>query len=194
MDCAKVGGLIRTLRREKGYTQLQLAEGLNVSDKAISKWERGLGCPDVSLLPDLSRLLGVNLEELLRGELDANELVGGNMKKLQFYVCPSCGNLITATAEAAVSCCGKTLQPLAPQKPDEADRLRVEVIENEYYVSTEHEMTKTHYIPFVAVLTGDSVYLRRLYPEWNLQTRLPYVRHGLMVWYCTRHGLFTQAF
>ena len=69
MDCAKIGELIRRLRREKGYTQRALAAEIGVSDKAVSKWERGLGCPDVSLLGALSAKLGVNLEELLAGEL-----------------------------------------------------------------------------------------------------------------------------
>ena len=102
MDCTKTGGLIRALRREKGLTQLQLAEKLRVSDKAVSKWERGCGCPDVSLLPELSGILGVELEKLLSGELDVNDPVGGNMKNLKFYVCPDCGNITTASEEAAV--------------------------------------------------------------------------------------------
>ena len=50
MDYTKTGRLIRMLRREKGLTQLQLAQKLHVSDKAVSKWERGLGGPDVSLM------------------------------------------------------------------------------------------------------------------------------------------------
>ena len=54
MDCEKIGKLIRSLRRERGLTQLGLAEQMHISDKAVSKWERGLGCPDVSLLPELS--------------------------------------------------------------------------------------------------------------------------------------------
>ena len=53
MDCEKTGKLIRRLRQEKGYTQAGLADRLHVSDKAVSKWERGLGCPDISLLPQL---------------------------------------------------------------------------------------------------------------------------------------------
>ena len=51
MDLSKVGKLISTLRKEKDMTQKQVADLMNISDKAISKWERGLGCPDVSLLP-----------------------------------------------------------------------------------------------------------------------------------------------
>ena len=54
MDLSKVGKLIYTLRKEKDMTQKQVADLMHISDKAISKWERGLGCPDVSLLPELS--------------------------------------------------------------------------------------------------------------------------------------------
>ena len=69
MDNAKIGKLIYHLRQEKEMTQLQLAEQLNISDKAVSKWERGLGCPDVSLLPELSQILNVDLEKLQKYQL-----------------------------------------------------------------------------------------------------------------------------
>lgn len=63
MDCSKVGNLIYTLRTEKGMTQKALANAMNISDRTISKWERGAGCPDVSLLRELSDILGVNIEK-----------------------------------------------------------------------------------------------------------------------------------
>ena len=190
MDQTKTGGLIRALRTQKGLTQKALAETVGVGDKAVSKWERGLGCPDVSLLPELSRVLGVGLETLLTGRLDANDQERGNMKKLNFYVCPDCGNLITAATEVGVSCCGRTLLPLEPQKPE--DPLSVEKIDDSWFVSSPHPMTKDHYISFVALLTGDTLFFRRLYPEWDLQTRIPAFGHGILLWYCTQHGLFRQ--
>ncbi len=192
MDCKKIGKLIYSLRKERNLTQQKLAEYMNISDKAISKWERGLGCPDISLLPELSNIFGVNLENLLAGELDANDLVGGNMKKLKFYVCPSCGNLLTGTTEAAISCCGKKLPVLVPQKAMDTEKLTVEIIENEFFITTEHEMSKEHYITFIALLTGDSIMLRKQYPEWNIQTRIPCFGHGMLMWHCTNHGLFFQ--
>ena len=109
MDNVKIGKLIYKLRKESNMTQLQLAEMLHISDKTVSKWERGLGCPEISLLADLSRVFGADLEKLLSGQLDANEERGGNMKKLNFFVCPECGNVITAMTEAGISCCGKKL-------------------------------------------------------------------------------------
>ncbi len=69
-------------------TQKQLADAMNLSDRTISKWERGLGCPDISLLIQLSELLNVNIKEILSGDLISNEFVGGNMKNTKYYVCP----------------------------------------------------------------------------------------------------------
>jgi transcriptional regulator with XRE-family HTH domain len=192
MDNEKIGRLIFSLRKEKNLTQKQLADFMNISDKAISKWERGLGCPDVSLLPDLSNIFGVNLEELLSGELDVNELIGGNMKKTRFYVCDCCGNLLTSAGEAAISCCGKKLNPLEAKKAEEGERLSAEIIDNEYFISSNHEMNKNHYISFVALLTGDSLLIKKQYPEWDLQLRLPRIGRGMLFWHCTSHGLFYQ--
>ena len=192
MDNEKIGKLIYGLRKERNMTQLQLAEILHISDKTVSKWERGQGCPDISLLVDLSCVLGVDMEKLLSGQLDANEERGGNMKKLNFYVCPECGNVITAMTEAGISCCGKKLQPLEAVKAPDEERLLVENIENDYYISSDHPMLKEHYISFVALLTGDTLTLKKQYPEWDLQVRIPGRTHGKLIWYCTEHGLFYQ--
>lgn len=192
MDNFKIGQLIYRLRKEKHMTQLQLANQMNISDKTISKWERGLGCPDVSLLPDLSKILNVDLEKLLSGELDINEVSRGDMKKLNFYSCLTCGNLIFSMADANISCCGKKLKAIQPQKANESEKLSVEIIENDFYITSEHQMTREHYIAFVALLTGDSIMLRKQYPEWGLQVRIPVFAHGKLLWYCTKHGLFYQ--
>lgn len=193
MDSVKIGRLIHTLRKEKGLTQLQLAQALHISDKTVSKWERGLGCPDLSLLPGLSSFFHVDLEKLLSGELELHDALGGTMKNMKFYVCPNCGNLVTAMTDTAVSCCGKKLEALQAQKTKDEEKLTVEKIENDYFITAEHEMTKEHYITFIALVTGDSVTLRKLYPEWNLQTRLPMIKHGMLFWYCTKDGLFYQT-
>lgn len=92
MDQMKTGMLIRMLRQRRQMTQLQLAERIGVSDKAVSKWERGRGAPDISLLPALS----------------------------------------------------------------------------------------------------EALVMKKLYPEWGLEVRLPHFAHGTLLWYCTRHGLFAQ--
>ena len=72
MDCQKVGDLIYRLRKEKQLTQKELANQIGISDKTISKWERGLGCPDVSLLKDLSEIFQINIEKILDGKLTSN--------------------------------------------------------------------------------------------------------------------------
>ena len=63
------GNIIAELRREAGFTQKTLAEALNITDKAVSKWERGLSLPDIALLPRLSALLDADIELLLQEDL-----------------------------------------------------------------------------------------------------------------------------
>lgn len=62
-----LGQTIASLRKQQGMTQLQLAEELNVTDKAVSKWERDLSCPDVHTLPRIAELFGVSVDELMQG-------------------------------------------------------------------------------------------------------------------------------
>ncbi len=68
MNQQKIGNFISELRRKKKLTQQELAKKLGVTDKAVSKWERGLSCPDISLLIPISDILGVTINELLIGE------------------------------------------------------------------------------------------------------------------------------
>ena len=190
MDPVKTGKIIHLLRKEKGLTQKQLAEKMFISDKTVSKWECGAGCPEISLLRQLADILDVEIDALLKGQLDQNDRNGGNMKNLKFYVCPVCGNLLTATGEASVSCCGKVLEPTEIKKAESDEKLSVELIDNEYFVSSSHEMTKDHYITFVALLTGDTLIMRKQYPEWDLQTSIPRIAHGRLIWHCSKHGMF----
>ncbi|MBU9737044.1 helix-turn-helix domain-containing protein [Diplocloster agilis] len=190
MNNIKIGKLIYNLRKEKNLTQVQLAERMNISDKTVSKWERGFGCPEVSLLPELSTILDVDLENLLSGELDRNEILGGSMKNLQFYICPACGNMVTAITDTNMSCCGKKMKALKPQKANENEKLTVETVENDFYITSDHPMERGHYIAFIALLTGDSILLKKQYPEWDLQVRIPVLAHGRLLWYCNKHGLF----
>ena len=192
MNQSEIGALIRDLRAQKGLTQRHIAQQLGVTEQAVSRWERGIGLPDPALIRDLALTLGVNADTLLSGCIAENDKDVGNMKKTKFYVCPVCGNILTSAADAQITCCGRSLAPLAPQKADAEDKLNVEIIEDEYYISSDHEMTRDHFVSFVALLTGDTLILRRLYPEWNLSARLPRLAHGTLIWYCTRHGLMYQ--
>ncbi len=192
MDQIKTGELIKRLRTDMGLTQKQLAERISVSDKAVSKWETGSGCPDISLLSALAEVFGTDIQVLLSGEIDKNESEVGNMKKLKFYVCKDCGNIITATSEAAVTCCGNRLSALEPQKAEESEMLKVEDIGGELYISSDHEMTKEHFISFAAYQSDSSFMMFKQYPEWNVQFTLPLYRSGRLVWYCTKCGLMYQ--
>lgn len=63
-----LGAMIASLRKEKGMTQLELAEKMGVTDKAVSKWERDLSCPDISSLPKLAEIFDISVDELLQGK------------------------------------------------------------------------------------------------------------------------------
>lgn len=192
MDQIKTGKLIRFLRQKQNLTQLALAEKINVSDKTISKWERGCGAPDISLLPLLSEALSVDMESLLKGTLEENDMSNGNMKKLKFYICPECGNLVFTTDDTDVCCCGQKIMPLSAQKVEPEHKLNITRDDSEWYITTDHEMRREHYISFLAFLTGDTLIVKKQYPEWGLETRLPFFAHGTLIWYCTQHGLFFQ--
>jgi len=191
MNYEKVGSLIFSLRKEKGMTQKQLAEEINISDKTISKWERGMGCPDVSLLQKLSGVLGVNVEKLLSGDLQPNHADKGNMKRTKFYFCPICGNVLTTTGMSDISCCGRKLNALIPKEFDESHELHIENIEDDFYITFKHEMSKDHYISFIAYVDCSRILLEKLYPEQSGEVRFPRMRGGKMYCLCNQHGLFT---
>ena len=77
MNAEKTGALIKQLRTNKNLTQAQLAELVNVSDKAVSKWERGDGCPDITIMPKLAEVLGVEMESLVEGFIPKTQDVSG---------------------------------------------------------------------------------------------------------------------
>lgn len=190
MDCAKVGRFIFQLRKEKGLTQQQVADMLNISNKTISKWECGLGCPDVSVWSELAAILGADIQKMLEGKLDPNLPDVGKIDKIQFYVCPACTNILTSTGSASISCCGRKLRPLKPIPYSPAHEITVQKMDIDYYVSIPHDMTKDHYIAFVAYVLYDRVLLVRLYPEQNAEFRIPMInRNGDLYLYCTKHGL-----
>ncbi len=192
MDSERTGKLIQVLRKEKGMTQKELAELLMVSDKAVSKWERGFGCPDISLLNQLSSVFHVNIECILAGDLTPRTSDGGNMKRIKFYHCPECGNVITSTTKAELSCCGRKLTPLEEMPPDPSHMPKVQRIENDYYLTFDHEMTKQHFLVFAAFVTSDRLQLIKLYPEQTPQLRFPYTRGGRFFICCSSHGLYSM--
>lgn len=187
------GTVIKRLREERGITQAALAKKLGVSDKTVSKWETAKGLPDISLLEPLAVALGVSLTELFSGEQVINRNRSANLLRSKFYVCPLCGNILHAVGDTIISCCGIPLPPLEAEAPDEAHALTIEQVENEAFITIHHDMTKTHYISFIAHVTGDRLQLVKLYPEGNAETRLSLRGGGMLYFYCNRHGLMKQS-
>lgn len=190
MDRYVTGAVIRRLRERKKLTQEELAERIHVSGKAISKWETGHGFPDISLLEPLAGALDISVIELLSGEDVRNRNPAADMLKSLFYVCPVCGNVIRSVGEATISCCGITLPPQEPEEPDEAHALRAEKVEDEYYVTLDHPMTRAHHISFLAAVSDHGLQFVKLYPEGAAEARFRIDRVGALYACCNRHGLF----
>ena len=189
MNTYITGSTIKTLREARNLTQAQLARQIGVSDKAISKWETAKGLPDISLLEPLSQALGVSVLELPSGNPVVNKNTSGNMLRTKFYVCPICGNILHATGNALISCCGITLPPLEAEEVDAEHRPQIDPVEDEHFITISHPMTKQHYISFLAYLTSDRLQLVKLYPEGNAETRLRLRGRGILYLYCNHHGL-----
>ena len=190
MNTYVTGATIKQLRESRKLTQAELAEKIGVSSKTVSKWETAKGLPDISLLQPLAQALGISVIELMNGQPIANKNTSANMLRCKFYVCPLCGNVITAAGNALVSCCGITLPALEAEAPDEDHAITLETVEDEHFVTIRHPMTKAHFISFIAFVTSDRIQMVKLYPEGNAETRLQLRGFGQLYYYCNRHGLF----
>lgn len=190
MDLIKTGKLISDLRKEKELTQKQLADKLGICSKTVSKWETGHGFPDVSLISALSEIFSVDISKLIDGEMPQTKKETGNVKKIKFYVCEKCGNILTSTGNADIMCCGRKLLALTSRKTDELHELNIETIENDFYITFNHPMKKEHYISFVAYVRFDRVLTVKLYPEQGGELRFPKMRGGKLYYFCSEHGLF----
>ena len=192
MDNYITAAAVKRLREAKGLTQAQLAEQIGVSGKAVSKWETAKGLPDITLIEPLAKALGVSIAELLSGDTVINKNISSNMLRSKFYVCPICGNIIRTTGDAVISCCGITLPALEAEDVDEAHEITVEKVEDEHFITVNHEMTKSHFISFIAYLTTDRIQFVKFYPEGNAETRFQLRGKGYIYIYCNRHGLMKK--
>ena len=190
MDRYVTGAVIRRLRELKKLTQEELALKIHVSSKAVSKWETGQGFPDISLLEPLAEALGISVIELLSGEDIRNSNPHSNMLRSKFYVCPVCGNVIRSVGEAVISCCGVTMPAAEPEPADGEHAILVEPVEDEYYVTVDHPMTKEHYISFLAAVSDQGIQFIKLYPEGSAEARFKRARVRRLYAYCNRHGMF----
>lgn len=192
MNTYVTGAAIKRMRENKGITQSQLADLIGVSDKAVSKWETAKGLPDISLIEPLAKALGISVTELFSGEQIINQNISCNMLRVKFYVCPVCGNIINSTGDAVISCCGITLPPLTAENTDSEHEIQINRVEDEHFISVNHDMSKSHYISFAAFVTSDRVQLVKFYPEGNAETRFQLRGRGELYFYCNRHGLMKK--
>lgn len=190
MDLSKTGTLIARLRREKGLTQKEIAEKLGICAKTVSKWETGHGFPDISIITELSKIFQVDTEKLIKGEMPERKTEAGNVKRTKFYVCEHCGNILTSIGKAEITCCGRKLAPLSVNECDDEHKLTIEKIEDDFYITFSHPMSKEHYISFFSYVRFDRVLTVKLYPEQGGEMRFPQMRGGKMYYYCNKHGLF----
>ena len=192
MNTYVTGATIKALRESRKLTQAELAKNIGVSSKTVSKWETAKGLPDISLLQPLAQALGISVIELMNGEHITNKNVSANMLRCKFYVCPICGNAIHSTGNAVVSCCGITLPTLETEDADDAHVITIEKVEDEYFISISHPMTKQHFISFVAFVYSDRIQIVKFYTEGNAETRLQRPGRGYLYYYCNQHGLFKK--
>ena len=192
MDQYVTGEVIRRLREKKHMTQEELAEKLFVSSKAVSKWETGHGYPDISLLEPLAAALGISVIELFSGNHIENQNRSANIEKSVWYVCPVCGNAVFARGDTMISCCGIRLPALEAEEADPVHRVKVERVEDEIFVSSDHSMSKEHFLSFVAYMTTDRCEITALYPEGGAEARFFRRGSGRIYVYCNQHGLFMQ--
>ncbi len=183
------GDTIKRLRLKNGLTQAELAAKIGVSSKAVSKWETGKGLPDITLLDPLANALSVSLIELVTGDFVVNKNLSSNLMRLKYAVCPVCGNIIRTMGDVVISCHGIMLSPAPVTEMDADHHINVEKVEDEYFITVNHEMTKEHFISFIAYVTSDREQFIKLYPEGNAETRISLRGKGYLYIYCNKHGL-----
>ena len=186
------GKIIKELREKQNLTQMELGDIIGVSDKTISKWETGKGLPDIALIEPLASALKVSVIEFMNGEYVTNNNKSGNMLKSKFSVCPICGNIIHSMGENINSCCGIKLPVLEAEFENEKHIIKCETVENENFISINHDMNKEHYISFVAYVAIDRCEIVKLYPEQNAEVRFSKRGKGIIYAYCNRDGLIKK--
>ena len=192
MNSYITGAMIKELREQNSMTQSELAERLGVSDKAVSKWETGRGYPDITLFQPIADVFQISVVELLSGAAVTNTNVAANMLRSRFYVCPVCGNTVHSMGQSVVSCHGIVLPPLEAEEAEGKHEIVLQKAEDEYFVSVDHEMTKEHYISFLAAVSSDRVQIVKLYPEGNAEARFKINGVRMLYFYCNRDGLFRK--
>ena len=147
--------------------------------------------PDIALLEPIADAFQISVTELISGNMIKNENVSANMLRSKFYVCPICGNAVHAMGDAVIQCHGVQLLPEEAENSDENHMIFIERIEDEYYVRIDHEMTKLHYISFIAATSTNSIQMVKLYPEGNAEAHFKISGVMKIFFYCNKDGLFS---
>ena len=143
----KMTRFIAELRKEKGMTQKDLAELLGITDKAVSKWERGLSCPDISLLPKLTSVFGVTANELLSGgrsETTAPELEAVVESTLKYADVATKNKIVAGKRWKAVSITSGIVLALL--------LLLLKISEIEIYPASPISFIPTTFLVFIAIV------------------------------------------
>lgn len=186
------GTIIKELRERNKMTQLQLADKLGVTDKTISKWETGKGYPDITLLEPIADAFSISVTELISGSTVSNANVSANMLRSKFYVCPcmrQCDPYHGQKLSYIATAC--SWRPRSPEETDENHKIFIEKVEDEYFVCIDHDMTKKHYISFIAAASSDRMQMVKLYPEGNAEARFKINGVKRIFFYCNKEGLFS---
>ena len=151
------------------------------------------GLPDISLIEPLAKTLKVSVIELMNGEYITHQNKSSNMLKSNFSVCPICGNIIHTMGENINSCCGINLPILEADLENNKHIINCDILENEFFVSINHKMSKDHYISFIAYITNDRCEIVKLYPEQNAEVRFLKRGKGIIYAYCNKDGLIKKC-
>ncbi len=185
MNPEKTGAIIKAARIKKGWTQKQLADAISVTDKAVCKWETGHGCPDITLLSQLSKVLEIDIQSILRGDFGKSPDIAGNMNRVKFYRCPTCGNLVTSVKEIEISCCGNKLIAVEARRSDEKKYVPIiSEFDGQYSVKFYHPMTKDDYIANVIAVHYDKILVINLFAKQEAIVTLPQIG-GLRIYLIT---------
>lgn len=176
MNPEKTGAIIKDARIKKGMTQKQLADAIFVTDKAVCKWETGHGCPDITLLSQLSKVLEIDIQSILRGAIVTSPGRAGNMNRVKFYRCPTCGNIVTSIKEIEISCCGNKLVSLEEKTSDEKKYIPlIAEFDGQFSVKFNHPMTKDDFIANVITVQYDKIQVINLFAEQEAIVTLPQI-------------------
>ncbi len=113
-----------------------------------------------------------------------------DMTAIKFFVCPVCGNVVCGMGNVQLDCHGHHLEPHEAKSPKGRFEYRVEMVEDEYFVAVNHEMTKQDHIAFMAAVSPERIQLVRLFPEGPAEARFAKSMVRDIYFFSVQDGLF----